>query len=368
VRTENLLFAGKISFDFPDRTINFLWRDDMFSTRGRYIFPWRTALLPELDAKISLRGRQFFLGRTIGPRPKISQERRYSFPRRTIFCCVHAQELRVRVLGVPITPRISSQARRYAPGGGGGRSLVVRERDDMGTLGPQCFPEGTILAVELACRSRATGAGVSAYRPPGEGRRHYYSFQNTPCLLPKRSPWLNSIEPGDGYIDLVRSYMETEPYRKAVSKRKVWIEPLFAEGKLWHGMRRFRTRTLGKVNSEALMTVTGQNIKRLLASGGGAPKKLAQAAALRPPDRLLPDLAHHTFRDPRRRGRVNASFFNKLERFRYNLLRRELPPRGRGAFSNLYGTLGRVSLQQSGRWRQARPRPEALRAEQADQC
>jgi hypothetical protein len=238
----------------------------------------------------------------------------------------------------------------------------------MGTLGPQCFPEGTILAVELACRSRATGAGVSAYRPPGEGRRHYYSFQNTPCLLPKRSPWLNSIEPGDGYIDLVRSYMETEPYRKAVSKRKVWIEPLFAEGKLWHGMRRFRTRTLGKVNSEALMTVTGQNIKRLLASGGGAPKKLAQAAALRPPDRLLPDLAHHTFRDPRRRGRVNASFFNKLERFRYNLLRRELPPRGRGAFSNLYGTLGRVSLQQSGRWRQARPRPEALRAEQADQC
>ena len=184
MRTENLLFAGKISFDFPDRTINFLWRDDMFSTRGRYIFPWGTALLPGLDAKISLRGRQFFLGRTIGPRPKISQERRYSFPRRTIFCCVHAQELRVRVLGVPIT-RISSQARRYAPGGGGGRSLVVRERDDMGTLGPQCFPEGTILAVELACRSRATGAGVSAYRPPGEGRRHYHSFQNTPYLLPQ---------------------------------------------------------------------------------------------------------------------------------------------------------------------------------------
>jgi hypothetical protein len=125
--------------------------------------------------------------------------------------------------------------------------------------------------------------------------------------------------PGDGYIDLVRSYMETEPYRKAVSKRKVWIEPLFAEGKLWHGMRRFRTRTLGKVNAEALMTATGQNIKRLLASGGGAPKKLAQAAALRPPDRLLPDLAHHTFRDPRRRGRVNASFFNKLVRFRNTL-------------------------------------------------
>jgi hypothetical protein len=99
-------------------TINFPWRDDMFSARGRYIFPWRTVLLPRLDAKISLRGRQFFLGGTIRSRPKISQKRRYSFPRRTIFCCVPAQELRVRVSGVPITPRIFSQARRYAPRGG----------------------------------------------------------------------------------------------------------------------------------------------------------------------------------------------------------------------------------------------------------
>jgi hypothetical protein len=50
--------------------------------------------------------------------------------------------------------------------------------------------------------------------------------------------------PKDEYIDLIRAYMETEPYRRALRKRKVWIEPLFAEGKLWHGMRRFRTRTL----------------------------------------------------------------------------------------------------------------------------
>ena len=91
--------------------------------------------------------------------------------------------------------------------------------------------------------------------------------------------------PKDGYIDLVRSYMETEPYRKAIRKRKVWIEPLFAEGKLWHGMRRFRTRTLEKVNAEALMTAAGQNTKRLLALGGRGPRRPAQAAALRPPER-----------------------------------------------------------------------------------
>ena len=102
--------------------------------------------------------------------------------------------------------------------------------------------------------------------------------------------------PGDEHIDLIRAYMETEPYLKAIRKRKVWIEPLFAEGKLWHGMRRFRTRTLEKTNAEALLIAAGQNVKRLLAFGGRWPKKPAQAAALRPPARPLRDPAH------RRRG------------------------------------------------------------------
>jgi hypothetical protein len=47
-------------------------------------------------------------------------------------------------------------------------------------------------------------------------------------------------------------------------KRKVWVEPLFAEGKAWHGMSRFRLRRLEKVNGEALLIATGQNLKRLL--------------------------------------------------------------------------------------------------------
>ncbi len=114
--------------------------------------------------------------------------------------------------------------------------------------------------------------------------------------------------PKDEYIDIVRAYEETESYRKALRKRKVWIEPLFAEGKLWHGMRRFRTRTLRKVNTEALMTAAGQNIKRLLAFGRRGPKKLAQAAALRPPDRLRPDLAHHMPRDHRRKRCIDSRF------------------------------------------------------------
>jgi hypothetical protein len=114
--------------------------------------------------------------------------------------------------------------------------------------------------------------------------------------------------PGDEYIYLLRAHMESETYQKAIRKRKAWIEPLFAEGKLWHGMRRFRMRTLCKVNTEALMTASGQYIKRLLAFGGRGPKKLAQAAALRPSGRLRPDFAHRMSSDHHRKRRIDSRF------------------------------------------------------------
>ncbi len=51
-------------------------------------------------------------------------------------------------------------------------------------------------------------------------------------------------------------------------KRKVWVEPLFAEAKDWHGMRRFRLRRLWRVNCEAQVIAAGQNLKRLLKKRG----------------------------------------------------------------------------------------------------
>jgi hypothetical protein len=49
------------------------------------------------------------------------------------------------------------------------------------------------------------------------------------------------------YLERVKGYHQTEPYLKAMRKRKVWVEPLFAEAKDWHGMRRFRgTRDFGE--------------------------------------------------------------------------------------------------------------------------
>src|SRR4051794_9593156 len=70
------------------------------------------------------------------------------------------------------------------------------------------------------------------------------------------------------YLDRVRAYHETPAYEKAMAKRKVWVEPLFGEAKDWHGLRRFRLRRLWRVNIEALLIATGQNLKRLLRERG----------------------------------------------------------------------------------------------------
>ena len=70
------------------------------------------------------------------------------------------------------------------------------------------------------------------------------------------------------YLERVKGYGQTEAYQKALRKRKVWVEPLFAEAKEWHGMRRFRLRRLWRVNCEALVIAAGQNLKRLLKKRG----------------------------------------------------------------------------------------------------
>jgi transposase len=72
----------------------------------------------------------------------------------------------------------------------------------------------------------------------------------------------------EAYIERVHGYHETELYKKALRKRSVWVEPLFAEAKDWHGLRRFRLRRLWRVNTEALLIAAGQNLKRLLSWHG----------------------------------------------------------------------------------------------------
>lgn len=80
------------------------------------------------------------------------------------------------------------------------------------------------------------------------------------------------------YLDRIRAYHATEEYQKAMRKRSVWVEPLFAEGKDWHGMRRYRLRRLWRVNCEALIRATGQNLKRLLKKRGWGRRPWPQGA------------------------------------------------------------------------------------------
>lgn len=68
----------------------------------------------------------------------------------------------------------------------------------------------------------------------------------------------------EAFLDRVRGYHTTGACQKAMRKRQVWVEPLFAEAKAWHGLRRFRLRGLEQVNGEALLVAAGQNLKRLL--------------------------------------------------------------------------------------------------------
>ena len=70
------------------------------------------------------------------------------------------------------------------------------------------------------------------------------------------------------YLERVKNYHQTPAYQKAMRKRKVWVEPLFAEAKDCHGLRRFRLRLLWRVNCEALRIAAGQNLKRLLKKRG----------------------------------------------------------------------------------------------------
>lgn len=69
-------------------------------------------------------------------------------------------------------------------------------------------------------------------------------------------------------FDRVRGYHQTEAYAKTMRNRKVWVEPLFAEAKDWHGLRRFRLRGAENVKIQAQLIATGQNLKRLLSKQG----------------------------------------------------------------------------------------------------
>src|SRR5215217_9293476 len=98
------------------------------------------------------------------------------------------------------------------------------------------------------------------------------------CTTSKRGRRVGRSLDAD-YLERVHGYHTTEPYKKALRKRQVWVEPLFAEAKAWHGLRRFRLRGLEKVNGEALLIAAGQNLKRLLSHRGWGQRPFPSGAS-----------------------------------------------------------------------------------------
>jgi len=97
------------------------------------------------------------------------------------------------------------------------------------------------------------------------------------------------------YQERVKGYHQTYAYQRAINKRKVWVEPLFAEAKDWHGMHRFRLRRLWRVNCEAQIIAAGQNLKRLLQKRGWGrrPFPTPAVAALAPPNEEIDESPKH---------------------------------------------------------------------------
>ncbi|HEV2122295.1 MAG TPA: transposase, partial [Chloroflexota bacterium] len=80
------------------------------------------------------------------------------------------------------------------------------------------------------------------------------------------------------YLERVRAYAGTPAFKRAMRKRSVWVEGLFAEAKQWHGLHRFRLRGLVNVNIQALIVATGQNLKRWLGVTGWGRRSFPGAA------------------------------------------------------------------------------------------
>src|SRR5256884_357116 len=100
------------------------------------------------------------------------------------------------------------------------------------------------------------------------------------------------------YLERVKNYHQTPAYQKAMRKRKVWVEPLFAEAKDCHGLRRFRLRLLWRVNCEALRIAAGQNLKRLLKKRGWGRRPFPTEALCVSFWSLFPDLLALVLKEP----------------------------------------------------------------------
>ena len=169
---------------------------------------------------------------------------------------------------------------------------------------------------QMDCYICPQGQQLTYSRTDAKQQRHFYK---APAKVCRACPLRSHCSPSQrgrqvshsifkAILDRVQTYAESPAYQKAMRKRAVWIEPRFADLKLWHHGRRFRLRGLLKVNIEALLKATGQNIQQLLKTK--TPGKVlnpAQAMAFFPLSQSFYCLSFLTIR-------LHLDFFNTLDR------------------------------------------------------
>jgi len=89
-------------------------------------------------------------------------------------------------------------------------------------------------------------------------------------------------------LERVKVHHHRPAFQKAMRKRSVWVEPLFAEAKQWHGLTQFRLRGLQNVNMQELMVASGQNLKRYLAARGWGRRSGPAGSLAFPAQTLIP--------------------------------------------------------------------------------
>lgn len=148
-----------------------------------------------------------------------------------------------------------------------------------GLYGPQQFTYLPERDVYLCPQGQELRKAATSY----SGHAYLYRADAKMCnACPVKSACTNSANgrtirrPFDqAYIERAQRYHDTDACQRAISKRQACVEPLFAEAKTLHGLRRFRLRAIEKVNIEGVMVAAGQNLKRLFKYSGMRPAPLA---------------------------------------------------------------------------------------------
>jgi len=176
---------------------------------------------------------------------------------------------------------------------------IVRALEEQGVTADVLLPERAHAAPFFSTDAFRYDPRADAYTCPGGATLPYicpsrpqplFCYQADPatcqaCALKARCTAsahgrMISRHYDEDFLDRVRAYHDTKAYHKARRKHSMWVDPLFAEAKDWHGMRRCRLRRLWRVNVQVLWTAGGQNLKRLPARRGWGRRPFPAAPGL----------------------------------------------------------------------------------------